>query len=974
MGDLSSSQAGGRLAAVLYVLCGLLVAAASLLPLPEGASRRGLEVVGALAATSGVVIWFLPWSRWKRATTLWVVPPALGLIALHNHLAANDGYRYGLLFLVAFAWIGLAHPPGTSVRLAPALIAAYLLPLALDHRAAASAVSSLAYAVPICVLVGEIAAWVSERVRKSELALRQSESRFRSLVRNAADVVTVVDRWGTITYDSPAIETMLGYSPDARVGTTAFSYVDEEDAARVKRLVGELRGDDMGVRRIEVRVRHADGSWRWCQAVMRNLLRDPDVKGIVTNLSDVTERHRALEAQGRVAAIVESSEDAIVGTTPSGIVTTWNRAAQRMYGYSAEEMVGRSIEVLLPAERLEEITRIRDQIAAGGLVEHFQTQRRCKDGTLLDVSLSVSPILDSTGAVVGAASIARDITAERQAMEALRESEAGFRLLFEGNPQPMWVYDLTTLDFIEVNSAAVSHYGYSREEFLAMRITDIRPPEDVAALLADVAAERPAMQSSSGWRHRRKNGEIINVEVASHKLAFAGHDAVLVAIQDVTERFRYEQALSHQALHDELTGLGNRRMLDRDGGALLATSGPEPTSLILIDIDQFKGINQTLGPEAGDELLRRVAQLIHQHATPRDVVARMGADEFAVLLAAPAPEVSADQTARDLQTELTKPMSVAGVAISIEVSVGLARYPEHGRDIGTLLQHAESALARAKTSLGRRAMYEEAIDLSASQRLAVLGELRRALEGGELVLHYQPKVDLRSGVVVGVEALVRWNHPTRGLLPPDTFIPLAERTGLIQPLTSFVLSEAVRQVAEWRRSGLDLTVSINLAAPNLTDLDLPFQIFQVLNANQVPASALEIEITETTVMSDVLHTTAVVAELSRLGVGLSIDDFGTGHSSLAKLRSLPISEIKLDKSFVGHMIDQRDDDIIVRSTIDLGRNLGLRVVAEGVEDAQTAQRLRDYACDVMQGYWCGRPQPADLLTPWLRAADATLNR
>jgi len=310
------------------------------------------------------------------------------------------------------------------------------------------------------------------------------------------------------------------------------------------------------------------------------------------------------------------------------------------------------------------------------------------------------------------------------------------------------------------------------------------------------------------------------------------------------------------------------------------------------------------------------------------------------------------------------------VTINVDASVGVATFTSPPTGLTGLLQHAEAALARAKLSIDRIATYDAQFDDAVGDNLALLVELRRAIDACELHLNYQPKIDLATGAVVGAEALIRWNHPVRGEVSPEQFIPLADRTALIQPLTSFVLAEAIGQLGRWRRDGLALTMSVNLSAPNLADPKLPDQIAQLLLAHGVPPSALQLEITETTVMSDLIGTSLVVGRLSALGIELSIDDFGTGYSSLAKLRALPIAEIKLDKTFVGRMLREPEDAAIVASTIGLGHALGLRVVAEGVESEEAALELGRLGCDLAQGYWYSRPEPAALIGRWARPIGA----
>ena len=430
--------------------------------------------------------------------------------------------------------------------------------------------------------------------------------------------------------------------------------------------------------------------------------------------------------------------------------------------------------------------------------------------------------------------------------------------------------------------------------------------------------------------------------------------------------------LRHLALHDELTGLPNRTLLyERMEDAIedAARSGA-PASLLLIDLDRFKEVNDTLGHDHGDRLLEEVARRLERVLRRNDTLARLGGDEFAVLLRALPDRAAAVELAGRLQDALERPFTVNGVVAVLDASIGIAHCPDHGRDVNLLVQRADVAMYEAKRGRTRIETYSEERDPYSAGRLQLLAELRSAIHDGQLVLHYQPKVALSPAGgerVAGVEALVRWNHPTRGLLPPSEFVPLAERSGAIGDLTRWVLDTALGQCRAWRDSGLDLAVAVNLAAPNIVDRALPDLVAQLLEAWDLPGDRLECEISEHTVMADQRRALDVLERLRALGVRLSLDDFGSGHSSLAYLKRLPLDEVKIDRSFVIGMADDADDAAIVRSTIDLARNLGLEVVAEGVETEAALRDLADLSCDVAQGYFVSRPLPADELDAWLRA-------
>jgi diguanylate cyclase (GGDEF)-like protein len=429
---------------------------------------------------------------------------------------------------------------------------------------------------------------------------------------------------------------------------------------------------------------------------------------------------------------------------------------------------------------------------------------------------------------------------------------------------------------------------------------------------------------------------------------------------------RASRRLRHQASHDALTSLSNRTELYELGERALAGAKRDGTlaALLLIDLDRFKEVNDTMGHEQGDRLLVEVAARLRGLLRNSDILARLGGDEFAVLATLP-HRGALGEVATRLHAALARPFEIGGVAIELGGAIGIALQPDHGDDVSTLLRHADVAMYEAKRSSTSIETYDCERDPYSPERLALLGELRRALDAEELVLHFQPKVALDSGETIGVEALIRWQHPERGLLGPGEFLGIAERTGLIADITRWVLDAAVRQCGEWRREGIDLPVAVNLAAANIVDSTLPDAVAAALQRWDVPGDRLECEISEDTVMGDPRRATDVLERLRALGVRLSLDDFGTGHSSLSYLKRLPLDEVKIDRSFVIGMADDASDAAIVRSTIDLARHLGLAVVAEGVETAEVLHVLASLDCDIAQGFLLSRPLPAAELGAWL---------
>jgi diguanylate cyclase (GGDEF)-like protein len=446
----------------------------------------------------------------------------------------------------------------------------------------------------------------------------------------------------------------------------------------------------------------------------------------------------------------------------------------------------------------------------------------------------------------------------------------------------------------------------------------------------------------------------------------ANHASVALANGRLVDRL-YDQAAEreHEALHDAETGLPNRTMFQQQLTETITAPGAK-AAVLLMDLNNFKDVNDTLGHQAGDKLLRDIAGRLQRALDGTGMVARLGGDEFAVLLPGVGGELAAKTVAHEVLTVLEQHTTIEGVRVDIGASIGITLCPVHGREATTLLRRADVAMYSAKSSHSAIEVYNSERDYHSPERLALVGELRSTLERGELRVAYQPKADLRTGRVVGVEALARWNHPQHGFVPPEEFVGVAERSGLIQPLTRHVLRTALTQCRLWRLGGLSLNVSVNISARSLLP-DLPREIARILGETGVSAATLTLEITESSIMADPERTNQVLQELSSMGVHISIDDFGTGYSSLSHLKRLPVDEIKIDKSFVLGMSRDDGDAAIVRSTVDLGRNLGLRVVAEGIEDAATWTALTTMGCDMAQGFYLTPPVSPTEFDTWLRA-------
>ena len=437
---------------------------------------------------------------------------------------------------------------------------------------------------------------------------------------------------------------------------------------------------------------------------------------------------------------------------------------------------------------------------------------------------------------------------------------------------------------------------------------------------------------------------------------------------EITERKKSEERLHYLAHHDSLTGLANRTQFSEKLIVSLevARSTHERVALFLVDLDRFKEINDTLGYHNGDLILRQIASRLKQVIQDRGIVARFGGDEFAVLVPQIENDHSAEQLARDIHNVLEPNFFLEDFQLEVHASIGIVLFPDHGEDADTLMRRVDMTMSVSKRSDLGFTFYDPKFDTYSPRRLMLLGELRKAIQEHQLRLYYQPKISIATGRVMGLEGLVRWYHPNEGVILPDEFVPLAERSGLIKPLSLWVLAEAPKQWRLMRDLGFDLAISVNLSVRDLFDTQVPEYVQNVLQKHEMPCEKLILEITESAMMEDPQQARSTLTALSAMGIRLSIDDFGTGYSSLAYLKNLPVDEIKIDKSFVMHMDRDSDDQTIVKSTVNLGHTLGLKVTAEGVTGEVSWNMLKELGCDYAQGFYMSRPIPGDQVIDWFK--------
>ncbi|MEO8517620.1 MAG: EAL domain-containing protein [Dermatophilaceae bacterium] len=563
----------------------------------------------------------------------------------------------------------------------------------------------------------------------------------------------------------------------------------------------------------------------------------------------------------------------------------------------------------------------------------------------------------------------------RATHRAERQGEARYRTLIDQSSDLVLVVDRAgRADFLSPSverllappGKGLATGGKQRVNRGAVDLVAAVDPEGRAGLSAVLRTAAPGRMSAGEFSITSTEGTStfeVSVQDLSSDPSVRG---LVLTAHDVTDRLALKNEMEHRSLHDALTGLPNRAMLADDIEQALGVAERDGTSvgLLLLDLDRFKEVNDTFGHDYGDALLRQIGPRLAGVLGGVGTVARLGGDEFAVLLPGLRGVNQATDVAGALLSALAIPFPVEGIDVDVEASVGVVISGEHGQDATTLMQRADIAMYVAKTQHLAVFVYDASIDGHSASKLALVGDLRRALDSGELLLHYQPKVSLTSGEVLGVEALVRWQHPERGLVFPDEFIPLAENTGLMNRLTKYVLNAALAQARTWIDAGRPLSIAVNLSARDLHEERFAEVVAELLARHEVPAHLLELEVTETAIMTDPPRARAMLERLSALGIRLSLDDFGAGYTSLSQLTSLPIDEIKIDRSFVMTMAEDPSNALIVRSLVDLGHSLGLTLVAEGVETEGVLQVLAALGCDVAQGYHLSRAIPVAALDTW----------
>ncbi|HEX9160899.1 MAG TPA: EAL domain-containing protein [Thermoanaerobaculia bacterium] len=827
---------------------------------------------------------------------------------------------------------------------------------------------------------------ITER-RHAEQALQQSEEKYRNIFKHAPVGIIQTTRDGQILTANAALAHILGYDSVEellQVKSAHELWLDTRDRERLYETY-EARGF---MANIEAQWKKKDGTPVWLQINAHVVITPTGGRYVEGFIHDITERKRAehflasTSAQ-RKAVLEAATRVSIIATDAQGVITVFNSGAERMLGYGAEEMIGRrSLLALHVSEELEQhaaelsaefkrpITGF-DVLVLRAALEDLEEREWTYVGKTADpkiVVVAVTALRSEDGAITGFLHVATDITERKHAEEMLRKQSAAITASMDG----IGILN-DRLEFTYVNDAMAKLYGYQRPYAMLGK--------PIKELYDDLEVERfnnvilPAVRQRGRWRGeatgRRRDGFTFPQEIS---LTATSDGGMVVIVRDVTERTYAEEQIKHLAYHDALTGLPNRLLFKDRLTVALSHSQRDHSriAVLFLDLDRFKVINDSLGHNIGDQLLQAVAARVQSCVRDSDTVARLGGDEFTLLLPALGRSEDAALVAQKIIEAVRYPFHIEGREFFITTSIGISLYPEDGADAATLIKNADTAMYQAKEQ-GRDnyQLFNAFVNAKALQRIALEHGLRRALANQELTIFYQPIVDLGTGSISGMEALLRWTHPDMGSVPPAVFIPIAEATGVMVPIGGWAMRQACSQAKAWHDAGFrDLSLAVNLSVTQLQQLDLVDRVKDILVQTGLRPDLLELEITESSAMQSPETSVRTLHELKRLGIRVSLDDFGTGHSSLSYLKRFPIDTLKIDQSFVRDITSDADTAAIVTAIIAMAHSLRLKVIAEGVEDIEQAAFLKRYSCDQMQGFLIKPPVPASEFTNLIRLAQS----
>ena len=713
--------------------------------------------------------------------------------------------------------------------------------------------------------------------------------------------------------------------------------------------------------RLELQFRRPGGEVGWLECDARW---NRDTELCLCALHDVSARKRtelALREQTTQLRVLADNVPALIAYyEQQGFRCTFaNRHYASALGWTPENILGRTAAEIVGERGWQQIRPYIEQVVETRAQVSYERELTDAAGRPQWLEVDVLPNFDDEGELSGAFVRVTDITKHRLAERAVRESEERLAKFMQASAEGILFHRNGTV--IDINAPICELTGYARDEVIGRQTSEFLAPDHLPR-----AQQALATGAETAWESVAlgRSGERIPVELITRSIMRSGERLRLVIVRDIRERVAAQARIHHLAHHDALTGLPNRAAFGLQLEQLTAShrAGDAQIALLFIDLDHFKRINDSLGHLVGDLLLQTVTARITASLRADDVVARFGGDEFMVLIPGVTDRSVVEQVAGKLLAVIEAPLEAAGRSISVSPSIGVSLFPEHGRTPAELIQHADAAMYMAKARGRANVQFFDPVVASAAyDALVVESQLAQALETGAFELHYQPQLRSSDGRLVGVEALIRWHHPERGLLLPDDFIPVAEERRLMLPIGQWVLREAMRCARRWHAQGLELPISVNLSSMQFQQRGFVASLAELLQQEQVSGEWLELELTERMLMDDLVEVKASLAQLKALGMRISVDDFGTGYSSLGHLKELPIDKVKIDRSFVQDVPQNADAAAIVRAIVQLGRSLGMTVIAEGVETEGQECFLRELGCEELQGLRIAPPlSEADL--------------
>jgi diguanylate cyclase (GGDEF)-like protein/PAS domain S-box-containing protein len=811
---------------------------------------------------------------------------------------------------------------------------------------------------------------ITER-KLTEKALRESEQRFRSSFQDAAIGMALVATDGRWLQVNDALCQIVGYSEEELLEKTFQDITHPDDLQADLDLVRRTLSGEIQTYQIEKRYLHKEGHVVWI-LLSASLVHNEEGEPLyfVSQIQDISGRkeaeERLQEAEERYRTLVETIPavtytDRALGTYPDMAIYT-SPQIEALIGYSVQEWLDPEKvlweERLHPEDRAWVLAADERSMASG---EPFSEEYRllAKDGSVVWVRDESVLLKNEAGEPLYRQGVLLDVTERKVAEEALRRSEERLRSLADSAFEGIIISDKG--EILEANQALTKMLGYELGEMIGRSALEFIVPEHRELVWQKIATEDEEPYEIVAVR---KDGTLIHLEVRGRAFYYRGRRVRVTAVRDVTERRAFEERLRHQALHDSLTGLPNRELfVDRLGQALVRTRRTKrKVAVLFMDLDEFKVVNDSLGHGVGDLLLTVVAQRLKRSLRPEDTLARFGGDEFTVLIDDVKSPEDAVRVAGRIKAELRRPFILEDRELSVTASIGIALGEARTNDSEDLLRNADIAMYRAKNEGSGYKVFDPIMYQRALSRLEMENELRQAIDRQEFVIHYQPIVRLDGGRVWGVEALVRWDHPERGLLDPSEFVPIAEESGLVVPVGEEVLREACRRTKEWQENHPlipPLVTCVNLSARQLSRPDVAEMVERALEEAGMEGSRLTLDITETVYVKALEGNTATLNRLRIMGVRISIDDFGRGYSSLSYLKRLPADHLKIDRSYVKGLGEDLEDTAIVRMVIELAHTLGMEVIAEGVESADQAELLAQMGCDMAQGFYFARPMPPE---------------